>query len=65
MYKEDRKTIKEWEIETGIEIKNSKGFKGQRNKLYNNRYSKKEFLKYARLSEIICKTNKGLAFLEG
>lgn len=59
------KNIKEWEIELGIEIKKPKGFKGQRNKLYNNKYSKKQFLKYARLSEIVCKTDKGLAFSEG
>lgn len=59
------KNIKEWETELGIKIKNVKGFKGQRNKLYNNRYSKQQFLKYARLSEIICKTEKRLAFLEG
>lgn len=65
MNKEGNKTIKEWQIELGIIIKNAKGFKEQRNKLYNNKYSKKEFLKCAKLSEIICKTEKGLAFLEG
>ena len=52
-------------IEKGIEIKNPKGFWGKRNQIYNKRYTEKLFKKCARLSEIRCKTEKGLAFLEG
>ena len=62
---ERKQTIKEWEIEKGIEIKNPKGFWGKRNQLYNKLYTEKLFKKCARLSEIRCKTEKGLAFLEG
>lgn len=61
--KEDKKTIKEWEIETGIKIKTPKGFYGKRRQVWNNKYSKKAFFKGAILSEIICKTDKGLVFL--
>lgn len=63
MQKVDKKTIREWEIEKGIKIKNPKGFKGKRNKIWNNKYSEKAFHKAAILSEIVCRTNKGLAFL--
>ena len=61
---ERKQTIKEWEIEKGIEIKNPRGFWGNRNKIYSKRYTEKLFRKCARLSEIRCKTEKGLAFLE-
>ena len=62
---ERKQTIKEWEIEKGIEIKNPKGFWGKRSQIYNKLYTEKLFKKCARLSEIRCKTEKGLAFLEG
>lgn len=62
---ERKQTIKEWELEKGIEIKNPKGFWGGKNKIYNRLYTEKLFRKCARLSEIRCKTDKGLAFLEG
>lgn len=66
MKKPERKqTIKEWEIEKGIEIKNPKGFWSKRSQIYNKLYTEKLFRKCARLSEIRCKTEKGLAFLEG
>lgn len=63
MYKEDKKTIKEWEIEKGIEIKNPRGFYGKRSRIWNNKYTEKAFFKGAVLSEVVCKTDKGLAFL--
>lgn len=53
------------EIEKGIEIKNPKGFWGSKNRIYSKLYTEKLFRKCARLSEIRCKTEKGLAFLEG
>lgn len=62
---ERRQTIKEWELEKGIEIKNPKGFWGSKNEIYSKKYGEKLFKKCARLSEIRCKTDKGLAFLEG
>lgn len=64
MFKENnKKTIKEWSLEAGIEIKNPNGFYGRRSQVWNNKYSKKAFCKGARLSEIVCKTDKGLEFL--
>lgn len=60
---ERKQTIKEWELEKGIEIKNPKGFWGSRSQVLNKRYTEKAFKKGARLSEIRCKTDKGLAFL--
>lgn len=62
---ERKQTIKEWEIEKGIEIKNPKGFWGKRSQIYSKRYTEKLFKKCARLSEIRCRTEKGLEFLEG
>lgn len=60
---ERKQTIKEWELEKGIEIKNPKGFWGKKSQIYNKLYTEKLFKKCARLSEIRCKTDKGLAFL--
>jgi endonuclease III-like uncharacterized protein len=62
---EKRQTIKEWELEKGIEIIKPTGFWGQKNKIWNRKYSEKLFKKCARLSEIKCKTDKGLKFLCG
>lgn len=62
---EKRQTIKEWELEKGIEIIKPTGFCGQKNKIWNRKYSEKLFKKCARLSEIKCKTDKGLKFLCG
>ena len=62
---ERKQTIKEWEIEKGIEIKNPRGFWGKKSQIYNKLYTERLFRKCARLSEIRCKTEKGLSFLEG
>lgn len=62
---ERKQTIKEWELEKGIEIKNPNGFWSERNKIWNKKYTEKAFKKGAILSEIVCKTEKGLTFLEG
>ena len=35
---ERKQTIKEWEREKGIEIKNPKGFWGKRSQIYNKLY---------------------------
>lgn len=64
MPKNDKKqTIKEWEIEKGIKIINPIGFWGKRNKVWTNKYSERAFFKGAVLSEIVCKTDKGMTFL--
>lgn len=57
------KQIKDWELEKGIEIKKAIGFKGKKNKIRTNLYTEKAFRRCAKLSVIVCKTNKGLAFL--
>lgn len=59
----NRKTIKEWEEETGIKVKDTRGFSGKKNKRHNYTYTEKEFRKGVRSGEIKCKTEKGLEFL--
>jgi len=60
-----KQTIKEWEIELGIKVRNPKGFKGQRNKIYTNRYTSEAFRLGIQKSEIAVKTDKGMKFLLG
>lgn len=60
-----KQKIKQWELETGVEIKEPRGFKGRRNNIYNRYYSRGEFKKYAKRSVITIKTQKGLEFMRG
>lgn len=65
MFRNEKKTIKEWSLEKGIEIKNPTGFWGRKNQKYTKKYTEKAFRNAAKSSEIICKTEKGINFLEG
>lgn len=56
-------TIKEWQLLKGIKLKNIKGFKESKNKVYRKLYTKGEFRKFAKKCEIVIKTEKGLDFL--
>lgn len=56
-------TIKEWQLLKGIKLKNIKGFKESKNKVYRKLYTKGEFRKFAKKCEIVIKTEKGLEFL--
>ena len=60
-----KQTIKEWEIELGIKVKNPKGFIGERNKIYTNKYTSEAFRLGIQKSEIVVKTDKGMKFLLG
>lgn len=60
-----KQRIKQWELETGIEVREPKGVKGRKNNIYNRYYSRGEFRKYARRSIITIKTQKGLEFMRG
>lgn len=60
-----RRTIKEWEIETGVKLKDVKGFTGAKSKIYSKKYTKEEFLLGIQKSELIIRTQKGLDFLSG
>ncbi len=60
-----KQRIKQWELETGVEIREPRGFKGRKNNIYNRYYSRGEFKKYARRSVITIKTQKGLEFMRG
>lgn len=60
-----RKTIKNWEIESGIKVKDPKGFKGKRNKILNMKYTKEAFLIGIKKSIISIVTEKGLDFING
>lgn len=62
-----KKTIKEWELEKGIIIKNPLGFvkenKGKKNSIYTNTYTDRSFRRCAKNSNITVKTEKGLSFI--
>lgn len=60
-----KQTIKEWEIETGIKVNNPKGFRGQKNKVYNTKYSAEAFRIGITTSCITIKTEKGMKFYNG
>ncbi len=60
-----RKTIREWEVESGIKVKNSKGFYGQKNKILNTKYTREAFLLGIKKSIISITTEKGLDFING
>lgn len=60
-----RQKIKEWEIETGIKLRNLNGFQGEKNKIHSKRYTKEQFRIAAEKCEITIKTNKGVDFLLG
>lgn len=60
-----RKTIKNWELESGIKVKDPKGFKGKRNKILNIKYTKDAFLAGIKKSIISITTAKGLEFING
>lgn len=60
-----RKTIKEWELETGIKLRNTKGFIGKKSKIRNRKITKEAFLLGIKKSEISVKTQKGMDFLTG
>ena len=57
------KTIKEWELETGIKVVEPKGFWGKRNQIYSKKFSRNTFRKAIKISVIKIKTQKGLEFL--
>lgn len=59
-----RKTIKQWAEIAGIKVIKPNGFKGQKNKIWNNLYTEKQFKKGIRKSYITIKTEKGLAYLK-
>ena len=59
----NKQTMKQWELEKGLKIKDAKGFKGEKNKKRTSLYTEQEFKQGAKKSEIICKTDKGLRFL--
>lgn len=57
------KNIKEWELEKGIKLVDTKGFPLSRSKTYSQKFSDKFFRKYAQRCTVKCKTEKGLNFL--
>ena len=56
-----KQTIKAWELETGIKIRNLKGFQGKKSSIK----SKEAFKIAIKKCEISVKTEKGLEFLQG
>lgn len=62
-----KKTIKEWELEKGIIIKNPLGFvkenRGKKNSIHSNKYTEGSFRRCAINSTITVKTQKGLDFI--
>lgn len=66
-----RQTIKDWELETGVEIVNPKGFisKSERhtekNKVRTNKYTREQFNRRMKKSLIRIKTQKGEKYYKG
>lgn len=62
--KRGNQTIKQWEIELGVKVIKPTGFIGERNKIYNQKYTRKAFKRGAKGSILTTKTEKGLDFIE-
>lgn len=60
-----KQTIKQWEIETGIKLRNLNGFQGQKSKIKSKKYTKEAFRIAIEKCEISVKTDKGIEFLLG
>lgn len=58
-----KQTIKQWELELGIKVKNLKGFKGKKSSIKSKEYTRDAFRTGIEKSEISVKTEKGLEFL--
>lgn len=65
--KQMKKTIKEWELDKGIKVKNPLGFikenGGKKNSIYSNKYTDRSFRRCSKSSIITVKTEKGLSFI--
>lgn len=57
------KTIREWELQTGIKILKLRGFRGKKSSAYNKKIKEHVFKILVRKSMISVKTQKGLDFL--
>lgn len=57
------KYIREWELEKGIKLANTKGFPLSRNKVYSKKFNDNFFRQCAQKCAVKCKTEKGLKFL--
>lgn len=60
-----KQTLKAWELETGIKVRNLKGFKGKRSSIRSKEYTKEAFRLAIEKCEISVKTEKGLEFIKG
>ena len=60
-----KKTIKEWELDKGIKIRNPIGFikESKKNRIHTNTYTDRSFRRCAKNSVITIKTEKGLQFM--
>lgn len=61
--KEKYKTIKDWELQTGIKILKLRGVFGKKSKAYSKKVTATVFRKILRKSIISVRTQKGLDFL--
>ena len=57
-------TIKEWGLRFGIKVKNPTGFYGKRSQVWNRGYTRRQFERGIKYSQIPVNTEKGLNFLE-
>lgn len=67
MYKERKPTlltIKEWCLRFGIKVKKPNGFYGKRSKVWNYKYTRRQFERGIMRSYITINTEKGLEFWE-
>lgn len=57
-------TIKEWGLRFGIKVKKPTGFYGKRSQVWNRGYTRRQFERGIKYSQITVNTEKGLNFLE-
>lgn len=58
------RNIKDWELFSGIKLMNLKGFRGEKNKVRNRKYTEKQFRNSAKrcMFKTIC--DKGIDFMK-
>jgi len=56
-------TLKEWELHTGIKILKARDLMTSKNKIHTKLYTRRGFKRLVQNSTIVCKTEKGLEFL--
>lgn len=60
----EKQTLQDWQLQLGIRLNNTKGFRNPNNKIKTKLYTKEQFRKGIQTSNITVMTEKGMEFLE-